>query len=141
MTHLIAAKTILRYLKGSLDHGIFYPSQNPGNLFIFTDADWAGDVDSRRSTSRIIYKLGHAPIAWLIKLQPSVSLSSTKAEYRVLFEATRNITYLRRLFQELYLRQDHPTPIYCDNISSIRLVKNPVIHAQTKHFTLHDHHI
>jgi hypothetical protein len=141
MDHLIAAKNILRYLKGNLDHGIFYPSNNPGNLLTFTDADWARDPDSRHSTSRILYKLGTAPIAWSSKLQPSVSLSSTKAEYHVLSEATRNITYLCRLFSELNIAEDGPTSIYCDNLSSIRLVKNPIMHTQTKHFSLHNHHV
>jgi hypothetical protein len=141
MNHLITSKNILRYLKGSLDHGIFYPSDNLGNLLTFTDADWAGDLDSCRSTSGILYKLGNAPIAWSSKLQQSVSLSSTEAEYRVLSEATRSITYLRRLFQELNIGNDNPIPIYYNNISSIRLVKNPVMHAQTKHFALHHHHI
>jgi hypothetical protein len=129
MNHLIAAKNILRYLKGSLDHGIFYPSDNPKNLCTFIDADWTGDLDSRHSTSSILYKQGNAPIAWSSKLQQFVSLSSTKAKYRVLSEATRNITYLRRQMQELNLGENTPTPIYCHNISSIRLVKNPVMHA------------
>jgi hypothetical protein len=119
MDHLIVAKNILRYLKGSLDHGIFYPSNNPGSLLTFIDADWIGDPNSRRSTSGILYKLGSAPIAWLSKLQPSVSLSSTEVGYCVLSEATRNITYLRRLFTELNFAENNPTPLYCDNLNSI----------------------
>jgi hypothetical protein len=141
MDYMIIAKNILRYLKGSLNHGIFYPLNNPGNLLIFSDVDWAGDLDSQRSTSGILYKLRNAPIAWSSKLQQFVSLSSTEVKYRILSEATRNITYLRRLFHELNIRQDKPTTIYCDNICSIRLVKNPVMHAQTKHFNLHHYHI
>jgi hypothetical protein len=59
----------------------------------------------------------------------------------VLSEAAHNITYLRRLFQELQIEDSSPTPILCDNISSIRLVKNPIMHAQTKHFDIQHHYI
>jgi hypothetical protein len=59
----------------------------------------------------------------------------------VLSEAARNISYLRRLFQELHIDITSPTPILCDNISSIQLVKNPIMHAQTKHFDLQHHYI
>jgi hypothetical protein len=126
--HLTAAKNILRYLKGTLDYGIFYPSHDNCNLSVFTDADWVGEVDSRRSTSGILYKIGTAPVAWSSKLQPTLSLSSTEAEYRVLSEAARNITYFRRLLNELRIGDKAPTPIFCDNLSSIRLVKNLVMH-------------
>jgi hypothetical protein len=139
--HLLAAKNILRYLKGTLNHAIFYPTIDTRNLITFSDADWAGDIDSRRSTAGILYKLGSAPIAWSSKLQPTIALSSTEAEYRTLSEATRNITYLRQLLQELGLNCDLPTPVMCDNISSLKLVRNPIMHAQTKYIDLHNHYI
>ena len=139
--HLTAAKNILRYLKGTLDYGIFYPSHDNCNLSVFTDADWAGEVDSRRSTSGILYKIGTTPIAWSSKLQPTLSLSSTEAEYHVLSEAARNITYFHRLLNELQIGDKAPTLIFCDNLSSIRLVKNPVMHQQTKHIELEHHYI
>ena len=141
LEHLVAAKNILRYLKGTLNYCLFFPFSDTGGLHTFTDADWAGDSDSRRSTSGVLYKFGNSPIAWSSKLQPTIALSSTEAEYKVLSEAARNITYLRRLFNELQIDVQTPTPILCDNLSSIHLVRNPIMHAQTKHFDLQHHYI
>ena len=124
-----------------MDFCLFFPSKDTGSLHTFTDADWAGDVDSRRSTSRILYTFGNSPIAWSSKLQPTIALSSTEVEYKVLSEAAINITYLRRLFSELQIDNKTPTPIMCDNLSSIRLVRNPILHAQTKHFDIQHHYI
>jgi hypothetical protein len=116
---LIVAKNILQYLKGTLDYGILFSSTDKGSLLTYTDANWAGDIDSRRSTSSIFYKFGTSPIAWTSKLQPTVALSSTKAEYRVLSEVAKNITYFKRLFKELHIYKKLSTPILCDNMSSI----------------------
>ena len=141
--HMIAAKNILWYLKGTLDHGpgIFYPTNDTGDLSVYTDADWAGETDSRRSTSGILYKFGSSPFAWSGKLQPTLALSSTEAEYRVLSKAACNITYFRRLLEELKIGSSSPTPIFCDNISSIKLVRNPLMHQRTKHIELEHHYI
>jgi hypothetical protein len=79
LQHLLAAKHILRYLKGTLNYGIFYSTTDQGKLHTFTDADWAGDVDTHRSTSGILYKFGSTPISWSNKLQPTIALSSTEA--------------------------------------------------------------
>jgi hypothetical protein len=91
--------------------------------------------------SGILYKFGSAPIAWSNKLQAILALSSTEAEYQVLLKAARNVIYLRRLFKELGMCSENPTLILCGNISSIKLVKNLVMHAQTKYIDLHSHFI
>jgi hypothetical protein len=120
---------MLRYLKRSLNSCLFFLLRDTGYLHTYTDADWAGDTDSRHSTLGILYKFGESPIVWSSKLQPTIVLSSIEAEYRVLSEAARNISYLQRLFQELHIDVTSPTPILYDNISSIRLIKNPILHA------------
>ena len=126
--HLTAAKNILWYLRGTIDHGIFFPANDTGELSVFIDAEWAGETDSRRSTSGILYKLGSSPIAWSSKLQPTFRLSSTEAKYRVLSEATRNATHFRRLLDELKIGNSSPTPIFCDNL-------------RTKYIELEHHYI
>uniref|UniRef100_A0A2N9FIB4 Uncharacterized protein n=1 Tax=Fagus sylvatica TaxID=28930 RepID=A0A2N9FIB4_FAGSY len=91
--HLTAAKRILRYLRGTLDHGLFY-TPGPISLSAFSDADWAGDPNDRRSTSGLLVYLGHNPITWSAKKQLTVSRSSTEAEYRALASASAELSPL-----------------------------------------------
>ncbi len=89
-THLVAAKRILRYLKGTLTHGLLF---RPSSLHLqaYADADWAGNPDDRRSTSGYVVFLGSTPITWVSKKQSTVSRSSTEAEYRSLASATAEV--------------------------------------------------
>jgi len=98
--HYQAAKKILRYLRGTMDYGLFFPSNNEGTFHTYANADWGRDLDTRRSTSGILHKLGNSSIYWSSKLQPTVSLSSTESEYRVLTDAAKDIIHFRRLLQE-----------------------------------------
>ena len=131
----------MRYLEGTLDSTMFYPFGDNQPLVTFADSDYGGCRDTRRSASGIIHKLGEAAIDWRSKRQPNVSLSTTKAQYRVLCEATRDIVYLRRLLSELRIIGGDPTPMFCDNQSSIRLVHNHVLHETTKHIETYYHFV
>ena len=75
--HLLAAKRILRYLQGTRDFGLFYKKGEKSDLFGFTDSDYAGDQDDRRSTSGYVFMLGTGTVSWSSKKQPIVSLSTT----------------------------------------------------------------
>lgn len=79
--HLQAAKRVLRYVKGTVDLRIFYKKGEDGILLGYTDSDYAGDLDDRKSTSGYVFKLGTGAVAWTSKKQPVVTLSTTKAEY------------------------------------------------------------
>ena len=81
--HLVAAKRILHYLQGTLDFGLVIPRSTPTQLVVYTDADWAGCPDTRRSTSGYAVFLGSSLISWSSKRQPTVSRSSVEAKYRV----------------------------------------------------------
>ena len=113
---------------------------NP-HLYSYADADWGRDLDTQRSTSGILNRIGDSLINWSSKLQPIVSLSTTEAEYRVLTNASKDNLYLRRLFEELGTDITQPTPIFSDNELCIKLVDNPVLHARTKHIEIHHHFI
>lgn len=78
--HMEAMKTILRYLKGSRDRGITYGGQDQLLMEGYSDSDWAGDKESRRSKSGFIFMLNGGPVSWCSKKQPTVALSSTEAE-------------------------------------------------------------
>ena len=89
-----------------------------------------------------LFKLGSSPITWRCSKQPTISLSSTEAEYKCMSDSAKEVTWLRGLLGELrMLRSSEPTILYCDNQSSVKLAKNPVFHARTKHIEIHYHHV
>lgn len=138
--HLTAAKRILCYLNGTANLGIQYDVCTDLSLYGYTDADWAGDSESRKSTSGYCFHIGSGAISWSCKKQPTVALSSTEAEYRGLTNAACESTWLQHFFSDFGFRFPCAT-IYCDNQSAIKLSKNPVFHARTKHIEVHYHFV
>jgi len=86
-THFGAARRILRYLKGTSSYGIFYAKIDNFNLMGYSDSDWAGSIDDRRSTTGYIFSLGSGAISWSSKKQQTTALSSSEAEYMALTAA------------------------------------------------------
>uniref|UniRef100_A0A2N9HHW9 Integrase catalytic domain-containing protein n=1 Tax=Fagus sylvatica TaxID=28930 RepID=A0A2N9HHW9_FAGSY len=139
-THLTAAKRILRYIKGTLFHGIAF-TPGPLHLSVYSDADWAGDPDDRRSTSGLLVYLGSNPITWSAKKQATVSRSSTESEYRALASASAEVCWLRTLLKDLGIFLSQPPILWCDNVSALAIASNPVFHARTKHIEVDFHFI
>ena len=139
--HLDAAKRILRYVKYSLDYGLLYKRSSDFMLRGYTDADWAGDTNDRRSTSSYCFSTGSAMISWCSKKQSTVALSSTEAEYMAATIATQECIWLKRLIGDIYCEVDYAVPIECDNESAIRLASNPIFHGRTKHIEIHHHFV
>jgi hypothetical protein len=130
----------LRIPQRHLDHGLFY-TPGPISLSAFSDADWAGDPNDRRSTSGLLVFLGHNPITWSAKKQLTVSRSSTEAEYRALASASAELCWLRTLVKDLGLYLYDPPILWCDNVSALAIASNPVFHARTKHIEVDFHFI
>lgn len=139
--HLAATKRILRYIKGTKSHGIMYESENDCRLTGYTDSDWAGSIDDRRSTSGYVFQLGSKSISWSSKKQATVALSSSEAEYIASTSAACEAVWLRRILKDLQQDAEDPTTIYCDNMSAIAMTKNPVFHSRTKHIEIRHHFI
>ena len=99
--HLTAAKRVLRYLKGAAELALTYTTEGNASLTGYSDADWAGDRDARRSTSGLTFMLQGASITWSSKRQASVSLSTVEAEYMALSQATQEAIWLQRLLEEV----------------------------------------
>ncbi|XP_048501601.1 uncharacterized mitochondrial protein AtMg00810-like [Beta vulgaris subsp. vulgaris] len=139
--HMHALKRIVRYIHGTLDHGLhLYPSSTSSRIS-YTDADWDGCPDTRRSTSGYCVFLGDNLVSWSAKRQPTLSRSSTEAEYRGVANVVSESCWLRNLLLELHCPIQKATLVYCDNVSAIYLSGNPVNHQRTKHIELDIHFV
>ncbi|CAL1687619.1 unnamed protein product [Lasius platythorax] len=128
-----AVKRIFKYLRGTLSTKLLYRTNyKPGMLKAFSDADYAGDIQTRRSTSGIVCKYFGGAISWMSQKQRSVALSTTEAEFIAANEGTKEVIWLKRLLQEITVLNEVPT-LMIDNASAIKLVKNPEFHKRSKH--------
>jgi hypothetical protein len=139
--HLAALKRILRYLQGTMSLGLTMHRSSPTELVVYTDADWAGCPDTRRSTSGYAVFLGDNLVSWSSKRQHTVSRSSAEAEYRAVANGVAEATWLRQLLLELHHLPRRATLVYCDNVSAVYLSSNPVQHQRTKHVEIDLHFV
>jgi hypothetical protein len=165
-SHWTAAKRILRYLKGKTQLGItlggrehkqqssdahsssssshstsFLPSSC--TVHIYCDADWAGDLDDRRSTSGCLILLDDSPLVWFSKKQPTVALSTAEAEYMSMSAAVQEAKWLVALLEELQvLRVVLPVQLHSDNQAAISISTSvSLTHSRTKHIDLRHHYV
>ena len=140
--HHAAAQQVLRYLHGTPNVGLtFRKSADSPSLLCYSDSDWASDVETRRSTTGYIFILAGAPISWCSKLQPTVALSSTEAEYMALSATTQEAISIRNLCSDLNIISPGPITIFGDNQGSIAMAKNPVNHKASKHISIRHHFV
>jgi hypothetical protein len=140
--HLAAVKHILRYISGTIHYGCRFPRSSAAqHIAGYSDSDLAGDVDTRRSTTGLIFFLGSSPIAWQSQLQKSVALSSCEAEYVAATTAACQGVWLARLLGEIQQKLADCITLKIDNQSAISLIMNPVFHDRTKHIDLRYHFI
>ncbi|GER25170.1 polyprotein [Striga asiatica] len=138
-THWKAVKSILRYVAGTKHFTFRLSPCSNLNITGFADADWASDVDDRRSTSGFRTFMGQNLISWSSKKQTTVSRSSTEAEYRSLAHAACEIMWIKSLLRELRVKDNRPSVIWVDNLGAIQLAANPIGHSRTKHIELDLH--
>ncbi|KAK1417324.1 hypothetical protein QVD17_26451 [Tagetes erecta] len=139
--HMAFLKRVLRYVKGTLHIGLRLSSSPSHSLTAYSDADWGGCPDTRRSTSGYCIYLGDNLISWSSKRQQTISRSSAEAEYRGVANAVAEATWIRNLLLELQVPVRQATIVYCDNISAIYLSGNPVQHQRTKHVEMDIHFV
>ncbi|RKK64725.1 Retrovirus-related Pol polyprotein from transposon TNT 1-94 [Fusarium oxysporum] len=142
--HVQAVKRIMRYLRGTINLGLAF-SGPLRPLVGYTDSDWAGDHDTRRSTAGYVFNVGTGAISWNSKRQPTVALSSCEAEYMGQTQCAKEAIWLRGLLRELLAQYKHgdlqTTILYGDNQGAIAMAKNPQFHARTKHIDLQWHYV
>ncbi|CAJ2640747.1 unnamed protein product [Trifolium pratense] len=139
LAHFKAAQKVLRYLKGNPGTGLFFPRNSSLQLMGFSDADWGGCPDSRRSITGYCFFIGQSLICWKSKKQLTVSKSSSEAEYRALASATYELQWLSYLLRDLQVHTDKLPALYCDSQSALHIATNPVFHERTKHLDIDCH--
>ena len=140
--HWTAVKRIMRYLRGTTDLGLVYVPQSSGECVGFSDSDWGGDLEDRKSTSGYIFQMAGGSISWRSKKQGVVALSTAEAEYVALASATQEALWIRQLMTELKGQPPETgTLIFEDNQSAIAMTKNPQYHGRSKHVSIKFHFI
>lgn len=140
--HMNAAKKIMRYIKGTLNHGLIY-SRSSANSAItgFSDSDLAGNIEDRKSTSGIVFYLNESIITWVSKKQRCVAQSSCEAEFMAATAAACQEIWLRNVLSQITSDYIGPVTLCIDNMSAIDLAKNPMFHGRSKHIDIRYHFI
>ena len=140
--HWKSIKRIFRYLKGTIETGITYSSPSSNfELIGYCDADYAADVDTRKSTSGFVVTLSGSPVSWASRLQRSVAQSTTEAEYVAIADCVKDILWYKQLLSEFRIEIESPIKIMSDNQGAIKLTKNSIFHKRTKHIDVRFHFI
>ncbi|XP_031106143.1 uncharacterized protein LOC116010773 [Ipomoea triloba] len=134
-------KRVLRYVKGTLDYGLRLTKSISYDVHAYSDSDWAGCPNDRKSTSGYAVFLGTNLISWVSRKQRTVARSSTEAEYKGLADVAAEVTWVVSLLRELGLHSGAPATLWCDNLGATYLAANPVFHARTKHVEIDFHFV
>ncbi|GKA44524.1 retrovirus-related pol polyprotein from transposon TNT 1-94, partial [Tanacetum coccineum] len=138
--HLEALKRVFRYLRGTINWGLWYPKDTAMALTAYADADHAGCQDTRRSTSGSAQFLGDKLVSWSSKKQKSTAISTTEAEYIAMSGCCAQILWMRSQLTD-YGFAFNKIPLYYDNRSAIALCCNNVQHSRSKHIDIRHHFI
>ncbi|CAL1368767.1 unnamed protein product [Linum trigynum] len=139
---MLAAKRILRYLKGTLGYGIWYQKgQDEDCLVGYTDSEYAGDLNDRKSTSGYAFFLDGGVVLWASKKQPVVTLSTIEAKFVAASYTAAQCIWLRRILEHMGWETSvkKATRVYCDNSSTIKLSRNLILHGRSKHIDVRFH--
>ena len=139
--HWTAVKRIFCYLKGTQHYGLLYKKGNSDNCSGFSNADWSGNFDDRKSTSGYVFQIGKTAISWRSKKKTCVALSTAKAEYVALSSTVQESLWLQQLLADLSKEPTKSMVIYEDNQSAIIMAKDPQFHGRSKHIDIKYHFI
>eukprot|EP00253_Pinus_taeda_P028609 PITA_28609 len=138
-THLQAVKRIFKYLQGTQNYGLWYPTNTDLTLHTYTDTDWAGGVEDRKNTSGGAFFMGSRLVSWFSKKQSSIALSIVEAEYVAVASCCTQLIWMMQTLQDFQITCTPPISILCDNTSAISISKNPFMHSKTEHIPIKYH--
>ena len=141
MSHWVALKRLLRYLRSTTSFGVLNTKETDRRLLAYSDSEWAGDPQDRTSTTGYVIYLGRSPISWSSKKQPSVSRSSTEGEYRAVAATVSETNWLTHLLEEIQFPLIVVPKVLIDNISTTYICGNPVFHSRMKHVAIDFHFV
>jgi hypothetical protein len=141
--HWKAVQHLLAYVKGTIEYKITY--QRSGSSGIkpigYVDADYAGDLETRRSTSGEVFMMSGGPVSWSSEKQATVALSTVEAEYVALTCSAKQAMWMHSFLGLLTMPQQKPAVLHCDNMGATLLAKNAKGHARVKHIDIREHYI
>lgn len=138
-SHMEAVFRILRYLQKAPGKGLLFTRKRNMDITGYSDADWAGDQVTRRSTSGYLTFIGESLVTWRSKKQKVVARSSAEAEFRGLAQGICELLWVRRVLKDPGFTHKKPMDLYCENKAAIAIAHNPVQHYRTKHVEIDRH--
>ena len=138
--HVATAKRVLRYLQGTKHYGITLGRCSEKLIQGFCDANFANCEVSRRSTTGYVFTCYGSLVSWQTKLQTTVAVSTTEAEYMAASAAAKEALYLRKILNDVGFGPQQVT-IYCDNQGAVNLTKNALTVSRTKHVDIAHHFV
>ncbi|XP_055825324.1 secreted RxLR effector protein 161-like [Solanum dulcamara] len=140
-SHMEAALRVVRYIKEAPGLGLLMPAEDTNKLLAYCDSDWGSCLETRRSVTGYLVKLGGALISWKSKKQETVSRSSAEAEFRSMAHCAAEVTWLVVLFEELGIHIEFPITMVCDSKAAIQIAANPIFHERIKHIDIDCHFV
>ncbi|KAH0781792.1 hypothetical protein KY290_001390 [Solanum tuberosum] len=139
--HWKALKRVLRYLQSTIQLALHIQRDNDFKLYMYSDADWAGDVSDRASTTGYILFFSQNLVSWSSNKQRTIARTSTDAEYRAVASALDETNWVTNLLKELHVSLPQAPTIYCDNVGATYLCANPIFHTRMKHIAVEFHFV